>query len=74
MNEADPKRLVDAPKSDAEERSRTPALSPVDPRPDQRTVDIQAYIGARLRSSYDDVANQPVPDRFLQLMQQLDKS
>ncbi len=35
-------------------------------------VDVQSYIGRQLRAIYDDVANQPVPDRFLTLMKQLD--
>ncbi len=35
-------------------------------------VDVQAYIGRQLRAVYDDVANQPVPDRFLALMKQLE--
>lgn len=36
--------------------------------------DMQSYIGARLRQAFDDVARQPVPDRFLQLMAELDRS
>ena len=73
MNEADPKRPVEKPKSGADDGTRTPLTGPA-AQGEQRSVDIQAYIGARLRSSYDDVASQPVPDRFLQLMQQLDKA
>lgn len=37
------------------------------------TADMQAFIGRQLRAVYDDIAKQPVPDRFLELMQQLDK-
>lgn len=74
MNEANPKRLVDAPKSETDEQSGKTSLISAASETNQRAVDIQAYIGARLRSSYDDVASQPVPDRFLQLMQQLDKA
>ena len=36
------------------------------------TGDIHAYIGTRLREVYDDVARQPIPDRFLELMRQLE--
>lgn len=36
--------------------------------------DIHTYIGSRLRQAFDDIASQPVPDRFLQLMQDLDKA
>ena len=74
MNEADPNRIVEPPTGENDEKSRTSALRPAGSQGDQRAVDIQAYIGARLRSAYDDVASQPVPDRFLQLMQQLDKA
>lgn len=35
-------------------------------------ADVQAYIGRQLRAVYDDVARQPVPDRFVELMKQLE--
>jgi hypothetical protein len=35
--------------------------------------DIQAHLGRQLRAMYDEVAAQPVPDRFLKLLQQLEK-
>ena len=44
---------------------------------DQQTspvsTDMQRLIGRQLRAVYDDVAKQPVPDRFLELMEQLDR-
>jgi hypothetical protein len=43
---------------------KTPAL----PR------DAQLKIGERLKALYNDVVNQPVPDRFKDLLAQLDKS
>lgn len=36
--------------------------------------DVHTYIGARLRKAFDDVAKQPVPERFLQLMRDLDRT
>jgi len=33
---------------------------------------IQDHIGHQLRSIYNDVLNQPVPDRFRELMEKLD--
>jgi len=33
---------------------------------------IQDHIGRQLRSIYDDILNQPVPDRFRELMDRLD--
>lgn len=39
-----------------------PALDPL----------VQSHIGRRLRSIFDEVASQPVPDRFLELLDQLE--
>ena len=41
------------------------------PRPG--VTDVQAYIGRQLRAVYDDVVKQPIPDRFLALMKQLEE-
>jgi hypothetical protein len=35
--------------------------------------DVQKRIGAQLRAMYTDVVNEGVPDRFLELIQKLDK-
>jgi len=37
-------------------------------------TEIQAKIGQHLRAMYDDVVRQGVPDRFMDLLAQLDKS
>ncbi|MCK0207280.1 hypothetical protein MWN33_04450 [Starkeya koreensis] len=37
-------------------------------------TDIQAKIGQHLRAMYDDVVRQGVPDRFMDLLAQLDKA
>ncbi|HEY0291334.1 MAG TPA: NepR family anti-sigma factor [Hansschlegelia sp.] len=36
-------------------------------------LDVQAHIGRQLRAGYVDILNQPVPDRFLELLAELDK-
>ena len=36
--------------------------------------EIQAKIGQQLRAVYDDVVNQGVPDRFAELLKQLEQS
>lgn len=36
-------------------------------------TDVQAHIGRQLRAGYVDILNQPVPDRFLELLSELDK-
>jgi hypothetical protein len=35
--------------------------------------DIQAHLGRQLRALYDEVANQPVPDRFRMLLDELQR-
>ncbi len=35
---------------------------------------IQSQIGKHLRAVYDDVVNEPVPDRFIELLEQLEAS
>ena len=35
---------------------------------------VQSHIGRRLRSMFDEVANQPVPDRFRDLLDQLENA
>ena len=35
--------------------------------------DVQAHIGERLRIHYEDVLSEPVPDRFLELLRQLER-
>jgi|HubBroStandDraft_4_1064222.scaffolds.fasta_scaffold945962_2 hypothetical protein len=34
---------------------------------------LQAHIGRQLRLVYDEVANEPVPDRFLKLLKELER-
>ena len=35
-------------------------------------IEAQDHIGRQLRAIYDDLLSQPVPDRFLELLRQLD--
>jgi anti-sigma factor NepR-like protein len=35
-------------------------------------TDVQQKIGEKLKALYDDVVRQPVPDRFLDLLEKLD--
>jgi len=35
--------------------------------------DLQAHIGRQLRAVYDGVVNEPVPDRFLRLLEELER-
>lgn len=42
------------------------------PAPRKRQIEFQDPIGKELRNLYDDVVAQPVPDRFLNLLNQLE--
>lgn len=45
---------------------------PADAAPEPRlSEDSRAFIGLKLRELYDDVVSEPVPDRFLQLLNKL---
>lgn len=52
-----------------------PASEVSDPEDPARpgATDVQAYIVRQLRAVYDDVVKQPIPDRFLALMKQLEE-
>jgi len=41
--------------------------------PARLSAEVQRMIGGQLRAMYDDVVKQGVPDRFTQLLSQLDK-
>ena len=42
------------------------------PKPASLNRDIQAKIGQRIRAMYDDVVDQGVPDRFVELLNQIE--
>ena len=68
MTQADRERPVPEPEN------RPPSDQPGGPQGSTRKpapADLQSYIGEQLRAAFDDVANQPVPDRFLDLMKRL---
>ena len=35
-------------------------------------ANVESHIGKQLKAVYDDVLNQPIPDRFLDLLSQLE--
>ncbi len=49
----------------ADESSGPDGTDPTPPR------DVHLYLGSQLRAAFDDVASQPIPDRFLELMRKL---
>jgi hypothetical protein len=57
-----------------------PPMEPEANSPDQRAaavkkrpLDVKDHIGRQLRALYDGVASQPVPDRFMDLLNRLDE-
>lgn len=42
-------------------------------RPRKLDRSVQSAIGARLRAYYDEVAGEAIPDRFVELLKQLEK-
>jgi hypothetical protein len=37
-------------------------------------ANLQAHIGRQLRAAFDEIAREPVPDRFLQLLKDLERN
>jgi hypothetical protein len=58
------------PNSDRDKDGSEPAALPVHPRILDRQM--QAALGRHLRAMFDDLANEPVPDKFAQLLQDLE--
>jgi hypothetical protein len=52
--------------------SKPPANKPGAGKPGGLNAEIQARIGHQLRAMYDDVVKQGIPDRFADLLRQLD--
>jgi Anti-sigma factor NepR len=55
--------------------SSTPEVAPASESPGpakKRTPNVKDHIGRQLRALYDEVAAQPVPDRFMELLNRLD--
>ena len=57
------------PAADGADAGKSRGTSPSDPALDRPT---QGRIGDQLRAMYDDLVNQPVPDRFADLLARLD--
>ena len=54
-------------RSDAEGRGEEAEAVNIDPR-------VQSEIGKQLRAIYDDIINEPVPAKFMELLEQLERS
>jgi hypothetical protein len=54
-------------------QAETVATPPPPPQEAILQADLQAQIGRQLRAVYDEVVEEGVPDRFLQLLEELDR-
>ena len=67
------KKQVGSPSGPHPEHNHAPADEVADTASRRAAgTDVHAYIGRQLRAVYDDVAKQPIPDRFIELMKQLE--
>jgi len=57
----------------ARQPSETIARPPVPSPGAILEVDVQGHIGRQLRAVYDEVVREPVPDRFVKLLEELDR-
>ena len=56
----------------SEKKTRGPEVG--DSRQNEEIRSRQSGIGRRLRQMYDDVVNEPIPDDFADLLNQIDRS
>lgn len=71
MVHVDRERPVPEPEARPGSDLSPPAVDVEAGEPAPPSTNIQSYIGTQLRAVFEDVANQPVPDRFLELMKRL---
>jgi Anti-sigma factor NepR len=74
-------RVSDVKGAEADMKDRKPSARDPKVKPEsasQNTArlgrDIQAKIGEQLRAMYGDIVNQGVPDRFVELLDKIDKA
>lgn len=60
-------------KDNMSNQSTSPGSASQPPPPPPLQAGLQAHIGRQLRAVYDAVANEPVPDRFLKLLEELER-
>ena len=65
---------TDAEKSSAKGGASTAATAADTTDRAELAENVQAQLGEKLQEAYADVINAPVPDRFLQLLDQLESS
>jgi hypothetical protein len=63
-----------APKKKGNKMQTGMELPPSDGTGPQMDSRIQHEIGKHLRAHYDDLVNEPVPDKFMELLEQLEQS
>jgi hypothetical protein len=57
----------------AQERHGSTAAAPDVAVGARLEADLQAHIGRQLRAVYNEVVNEPVPDRFIKLLEELER-
>jgi hypothetical protein len=60
--------------SQAKIATTRPGASPVIGVEDGLSPNLQAHIGRHLRAAFDEIAREPIPDRLLQLLKDLERS
>jgi hypothetical protein len=69
--------LDDAKRRGKKPRAKTRKISEYEPDKSSKqglSPSLQGHIGRQLRAMFDGVAREPVPDRFLQLLKDLEQS
>jgi hypothetical protein len=59
--------------TDVSQEVKAPVIEAIDNLPTSN-VNMKAYIGKQLQAVYDEILQQPVPDRFKELLKKLDNT
>ena len=73
MDERDPAKPRQTPDMTARPTASTRTTPPHPGAGATLETDVQAHIGRQLRAVYDEVVNEPVPDRFVKLLEELER-
>jgi Anti-sigma factor NepR len=73
MAARDPGKRKHAPTMNIQDYETSTSVAPETAAGVMMEADLQAHIGRQLRAVYDEVVNEPVPDRFVKLLEELER-
>lgn len=73
MGEDAPEKRTKVPDMNIEQATTVEPVGPDHGSDARLDTDVQRFIGNQLRAVYDEVVKEPVPDRFVKLLEELER-